>query len=114
MDLLLILPSLIHQHLYLPVAISKLLIQLLLTLINPMQIKRGIEKAVEAVVEELKKMSTPIKEQKEIAQEQFSTQFSIEAKEAAGLFGSAAQEEFIEAIQSRFGSPQEQQGTWGK
>ncbi|MDP8298894.1 MAG: chaperonin GroEL [Candidatus Tantalella remota] len=35
---------------------------------NPMQIKRGIEKAVEAVVEELKKISTPIKEQKEIAQ----------------------------------------------
>ncbi|MGB2630599.1 MAG: chaperonin GroEL [Candidatus Omnitrophota bacterium] len=35
---------------------------------NPMQIKRGIEKAVSAVVEELKKMSTPIKETKEIAQ----------------------------------------------
>ncbi|MGB2600861.1 MAG: chaperonin GroEL [Candidatus Omnitrophota bacterium] len=35
---------------------------------NPMQIKRGIEKAVSAVVEELKKISTPIKETKEIAQ----------------------------------------------
>ncbi|MFC1548735.1 chaperonin GroEL [Candidatus Omnitrophota bacterium] len=35
---------------------------------NPMQLKRGIEKAVEAVVEELKKISTPIKETKEIAQ----------------------------------------------
>ena len=102
-------------------------------------------------------------EQKEIAQEQFSTHFSMEAKEASGLFGSAAhlldapqligtqlekladingdrfspdqvsslvemmrkvasadgepsdaQKEFIEAIQSRFGAPQEQQGTWGK
>ncbi|MBL7073422.1 MAG: chaperonin GroEL [Candidatus Omnitrophica bacterium] len=35
---------------------------------NPMQIKRGIEKAVEAVVSGLKDVSTPIKEQKEIAQ----------------------------------------------
>jgi len=35
---------------------------------NPMQIKRGIEKAVEAVVAALKSISTPIKEQKEIAQ----------------------------------------------
>ncbi len=35
---------------------------------NPMQLKRGIEKAVEAVVEELKKISTSIKERKEIAQ----------------------------------------------
>ena len=35
---------------------------------NPMQIKRGIEKAVEAVVAGLKKLSMPIKEQKEIAQ----------------------------------------------
>ncbi len=35
---------------------------------NPMQIKRGIEKAVAAVVEELKKISTPIKGQKEIEQ----------------------------------------------
>jgi len=35
---------------------------------NPMQIKRGIEKAVEAVVAALKGVSTPIKEQKEIAQ----------------------------------------------
>ncbi len=35
---------------------------------NPMQIKRGIEKAVETVVEALKKISTPIKETREIAQ----------------------------------------------
>ena len=35
---------------------------------NPMQVKRGIEKAVESVVGELKDISTPIKEQKEIAQ----------------------------------------------
>lgn len=35
---------------------------------NPMQLKRGIEKAVEQVVKELKKISTPIKEQKEVAQ----------------------------------------------
>ena len=35
---------------------------------NPMEIKRGIEKAVKAVVEELKKLSKPIKDTKEIAQ----------------------------------------------
>src|SRR6476469_9911618 len=35
---------------------------------NPMEIKRGIDKAVEAVVEELKKMTKPIKDEKEIAQ----------------------------------------------
>ncbi len=35
---------------------------------NPMDVKRGIDKAVEVVVEELKKMSKPVKEQKEIAQ----------------------------------------------
>ncbi len=35
---------------------------------NPMDVKRGIDKAVEAVVEELKKMSKPTKDQKEIAQ----------------------------------------------
>ncbi len=35
---------------------------------NPMSLKRGIEKVVEKVVEELKKLSTPIKEKKEIAQ----------------------------------------------
>lgn len=35
---------------------------------NPMQVKRGIEKAVASVVEELQSISTPIKEQKEIAQ----------------------------------------------
>ncbi|HNX91423.1 MAG TPA: chaperonin GroEL [Candidatus Omnitrophota bacterium] len=35
---------------------------------NPMQLKRGIEKAVEAVVAHLKEISTPIKNSKEIAQ----------------------------------------------
>ncbi|MCX7816544.1 MAG: chaperonin GroEL [Syntrophales bacterium] len=35
---------------------------------NPMDIKRGIDKAVEVVVEELKKLSKPTKDQKEIAQ----------------------------------------------
>jgi chaperonin GroEL len=36
--------------------------------VNPMAIKRGIEKAVEAVVEELKRLSKPTKDQEEIAQ----------------------------------------------
>ena len=35
---------------------------------NPMEVKRGIEKAVEVVVEELKKMSKTVQDQKEIAQ----------------------------------------------
>ena len=35
---------------------------------NPMEIKRGIDKAVTAVVEELKKLSKPTKDHKEIAQ----------------------------------------------
>ena len=35
---------------------------------NPTALKRGIEKAVEAVVAELKNMSRPVKDQKEIAQ----------------------------------------------
>jgi len=35
---------------------------------NPMDIKRGIDKAVEAVIEELKKISKPTKDQKETAQ----------------------------------------------
>ena len=35
---------------------------------NPMALKRGIEKAVDAVVAELKKMSKPTKEQQEISQ----------------------------------------------
>jgi len=35
---------------------------------NPMELKRGIEKAVEVVVKELAKLSKPTKEQKEIAQ----------------------------------------------
>jgi chaperonin GroEL len=35
---------------------------------SPMYIKRGIDKAVEAVVEELKKLSRPVKENKEIEQ----------------------------------------------
>jgi len=35
---------------------------------NPMDLKRGIDEAVEEVVKELKKLSKPVKEQKEIAQ----------------------------------------------
>jgi chaperonin GroEL len=35
---------------------------------NPMDLKRGIEKAVEIVVEELKKLSKPVQDKKEIAQ----------------------------------------------
>src|SRR5512138_1741971 len=35
---------------------------------NPMGIKRGIDKAVKAVVEDLKKLSKPVKESKEILQ----------------------------------------------
>ena len=35
---------------------------------NPMDVKRGIEKAVEVVVKELQKLSKPTKDQKEIAQ----------------------------------------------
>ncbi|GBE36579.1 60 kDa chaperonin [bacterium BMS3Bbin07] len=35
---------------------------------NPMDLKRGIEKAVEAAVDELKKMSKPVQDKKEIAQ----------------------------------------------
>ncbi|MGQ9571463.1 MAG: chaperonin GroEL [Thermodesulfovibrionales bacterium] len=35
---------------------------------NPMDLKRGIEKAVEAITEELKKLSKPVQEKKEIAQ----------------------------------------------
>ncbi|MFH1621579.1 MAG: chaperonin GroEL, partial [Candidatus Omnitrophota bacterium] len=35
---------------------------------NPMALKRGIEKAVEKVVEELRKLSKPIKDKKEVAQ----------------------------------------------
>jgi chaperonin GroEL len=35
---------------------------------NPMALKHGIEKAVEKITEELKKLSTPIKDKKEVAQ----------------------------------------------
>ena len=35
---------------------------------NAMQVKQGIEKAVEAIVEELKKMSTPVQSSKQIEQ----------------------------------------------
>jgi chaperonin GroEL len=35
---------------------------------NPMDLKRGIEKAVEVVIEELKKLSKPVQDKKEIAQ----------------------------------------------
>src|SRR5690606_27829449 len=36
--------------------------------LNPMPVKRGIDKAVDAIVAELKKISKPIKDQKEVAQ----------------------------------------------
>jgi chaperonin GroEL len=36
--------------------------------VNPMDVKRGIEAAVEEIVKELKKLSKPVKEQKEISQ----------------------------------------------
>ena len=35
---------------------------------NPMGLKRGIEKAVEVVIEELKKLSKPVKDKREISQ----------------------------------------------
>src|SRR5476651_2450073 len=35
---------------------------------NPMEVKRGIEKAVKEITSELKKLSKPIKDRKEIAQ----------------------------------------------
>lgn len=35
---------------------------------NPMELKRGIEKAVEKIVDELQKLSKPIKDKKEVAQ----------------------------------------------
>src|SRR5881628_2653570 len=35
---------------------------------NPMELKRGIDKAVTAVIEELKKLAKPIKDQREVAQ----------------------------------------------
>src|SRR3990170_2467275 len=35
---------------------------------NPMDLKRGIDKAVEVIIEELKKISRPVQEKKEIAQ----------------------------------------------
>jgi len=35
---------------------------------NPMDLKRGIDKAVEIIIEELKKLSKPVQEKKEIAQ----------------------------------------------
>jgi chaperonin GroEL len=35
---------------------------------NPMEIKRGIDKAVQAVIAEIKKIAKPIKDQKEVAQ----------------------------------------------
>src|ERR1700704_3347927 len=34
---------------------------------NPMELKRGIDKAVEAVIAEVKKIAKPIKDQKEVA-----------------------------------------------
>ena len=38
------------------------------TAANPMGLKRGIEKAVDVVIEELKKLSKPVKDKKEISQ----------------------------------------------
>jgi chaperonin GroEL len=43
-------------------------VKLLAAGVNPMSIKRGVEKAVGMVVEELKKMSNPTKDRKEISQ----------------------------------------------
>src|SRR5687767_11272283 len=50
---------------------------------NPMELKRGIEKAVEAIVEELKNLSVPSQGAKEIAQ--VGTISSINDKEIGNL-----------------------------
>ena len=44
---------------------------------NPMALKRGIDKAVAVVVQELEKLSNPTKDQKEIAQVGVITSYSI-------------------------------------
>ncbi len=48
---------------------------------NPMEIKRGIEKAVNVVVEQLKKLSKPTKDHKEIAQVGISLETTLEVVE---------------------------------
>ncbi len=68
---------------------------------DPMAIKRGIEKAVEVVVEELKKLSKPVKDRKEIAQvgtisangEQVIGELIAEAMEKVGKDGVITVEE---------------------
>src|SRR6059058_1694138 len=54
---------------------------------NPMALKRGIEKAVEAVVEELKKISKPVKSHKE--QEQVATVSANNDKKIGSLIAEA-------------------------
>jgi chaperonin GroEL len=54
---------------------------------NPMDLKRGIEKAVEAVVEELKKISKPVKSHKE--QEQVATISANNDKKIGALIAEA-------------------------
>src|SRR5207249_6469637 len=54
---------------------------------NPMSLKRGIERAVEAVVEELKKISKPVKSHKE--QEQVATVSANNDKKIGSLIAEA-------------------------
>src|SRR5213080_3380169 len=54
---------------------------------NPMDLKRGIERAVEAVVEELKKISKPVKSHKE--QEQVATVSANNDKKIGSLIAEA-------------------------
>src|SRR5437773_7731068 len=54
---------------------------------NPMDLKRGIERAVEAVVEELKKISKPVKSHKE--QEQVATVSANNDKKIGALIAEA-------------------------
>src|SRR5437868_4867921 len=54
---------------------------------NPMDLKRGIDKAVETVVEELKKMSKPVKSRKE--QEQVATVSANNDKKIGSLIAEA-------------------------
>src|SRR5678815_5661518 len=54
---------------------------------NPMDLKRGIDQAVEAVVEELKKVSKPVKSKKE--QEQVATVSANSDRNIGGLIAEA-------------------------
>src|SRR5690606_40906977 len=63
---------------------------------NPMAIKRGIDKAVEKVVEELKSISTPTKGKKEIAQVG-----TISANNDAEIGNLIRSEEHTSELQSR-------------